>query len=148
MAKSNLAVQNDCTRCAMRTGRPFSGLSPDAAAALNKIKLTTTCPNGTVLFAQGERARGVFILRSGRAKLTAASPSGESVVVSVAKAGDFLGAGACLLGLPCEISAQTIERSEVSFVGRDDFVRFVDTHLDAAMHASICCETRSATTTR
>ena len=89
----------------------------------------------------------MFILRTGHANVTTRSNDGKTVVVSIARPGAVLGVSACILGAPYEISAETIETEQVSFVRREDFLRFIDAHSDAAMHAAICCEVVSAAKT-
>ena len=132
----NLAIQDHCPECAMRDARPFCCLSPDSVAALDRLKFTSVYPKGSVLFVEGEKSRGVFILCIGRVKLTTSSSEGKTLIVSIAEAGQMIGASASILGAPYEVSAETIEPAQVNFVRRDDFLRFIESHSDAAMRAA------------
>ena len=49
----------------------FCDFPPTVADALEQEAVTTTYPTGAVLFAEGQAARGVFIVRRGRVKLFA-----------------------------------------------------------------------------
>src|SRR6185295_198327 len=53
---------------------------------------------GCVLFAEGEPARGVYILRSGRATVSISSTEGRVVTLRMAQAGEVLGLNAVLRG--------------------------------------------------
>ena len=43
---------------------------------------------------------------------------------------------ATILGRPYEVSAETIEPSQLNFIKRDDFLKFLNTHLEACMHTA------------
>ena len=132
----NLTIHDRCTECANLPERPFCNMSTPSVAALDALKFTSVYPKGSVLFVEGETARGVFILCSGRAKLTTSSTEGKTLIVALAEPGEVLGASATILGMPYELSAETLEPSQVNFIRRDDFLRFIETHSDAAMHAA------------
>ncbi|HET7433384.1 MAG TPA: Crp/Fnr family transcriptional regulator [Thermoanaerobaculia bacterium] len=103
---------------------------------LNAIKFTSVYPKGSVLFVDGEEPRGVFILCSGRAKLTTSSTEGRTLIVKIAEAGEVLGASATILGRAYEVSAETLEPSQLNFIKRDDFLRFLNSHPEACMHTA------------
>ncbi len=48
----------------------------------------------------------------------------------------MLGASATILGRPYEVSAETLEPSQLNFIKRDDFMRFLGTYSDACMHTA------------
>lgn len=132
----NLAVHNNCVDCAVRAERLFCDMSKEAVAALDAIKFTGIYPKGSLLFVEGEDPRGVFIICSGRAKLTTSSTEGKTLIVKIAEAGEVLGASAAILGKPYEVSAETLEPSQMNFIKRDDFLRFLNTNVEACMHAA------------
>jgi CRP/FNR family transcriptional regulator len=80
---------------------------------------------GAYLFTAGESARGVFMLRRGRVKLTMDSADGKTLILKVAEPGDFLDLGACVLGRPHEVTAEVLEESAVQFVPQPDFMRLI-----------------------
>ena len=55
-------------------------------------------PQGKVLFAAGELARGIYILRSGRATSSISSHEGRVVILRIALPGDVLGLNSVLRG--------------------------------------------------
>ena len=132
----NIDIQNNCAACARSAERTFCNMSPATMQTLDAIKFTGVYPKGSVLFVDGEEPRGVFILCSGRAKLTTSSSEGKTLIVKIAEPGEVLGASATILGRPYEVSAETIEPSQLNFIKRDDFLRFLNGHTEACMHTA------------
>ncbi len=132
----NLEVEYNCSACRVRADRLFCNMSDSAVAALDTVKFTGLYPKGSLLFVEGEEPRGVFILCSGRAKLTTSSTEGKTLIVKIAEPGEVLGASATILGKPYEVSAETIEPSQLNFVKRDDFLKYLNTHAEACLHTA------------
>ena len=132
----NIAIQNNCAACSRGAEQLFCNMSPEAMKMLDAIKFTSVYPKGSILFVDGEEPRGVFILCSGRAKLTTSSAEGRTLIVKIAETGEVLGASATILGRPYEVSAETLEPSQLNFIKRDDFLRFLNTHTEACMHTA------------
>ena len=132
----NLDVHDHCNDCTVRRERLFCNMSDETMAALDAIKFTTVYPKGSVLFVEGEQPRGVFILCSGKAKLTTSSTQGKTLIVKIAEPGEVLGASAAILDRMYELSAETLEPAQVNFIKRDDFMRFLNEHSEACMHTA------------
>jgi CRP/FNR family transcriptional regulator len=132
----NLDVHNNCPACTVRAERLFCNMSSEAIEALDQIKFTGIYPKGSLLFVEGEEPRGIFILCAGRAKLTTSSTEGKTLIVKIAEVGEVLGASATILGKPYEVSAETIEPAQMNFIKRDDFLKFLNSHVDACMHTA------------
>lgn len=132
----NLDIHNNCSDCDVRGSRVFCNMSTSTVSALDSIKFTGVYPKGSLLFVEGEQPRGVFILCSGRAKLTTSSTEGKILIVKIAEAGEVLGASATILGKPYEVSAETIEPAQLNFVKREDFLKFLNVYSEACMHTA------------
>src|SRR5205823_2061613 len=132
----NLDLHNTCTDCSVRAERLFCNMSPASVSALETVKFTGVYPKGSLLFVEGEQPRGVFIICSGRVKLTTSSTEGKTLIVKIAEEGEVLGASATILGKTYEVSAETIEPSQVNFIKRDDFLKFLNTSAEACMHTA------------
>jgi CRP/FNR family transcriptional regulator len=132
----NLSIEDNCTDCVLRKDRPFCDMAPEAVAAMGSVKFTGVYPKGSTLFVEGEQPRGVFILCNGRAKLTTTSSEGRTLIVKIAGPGEVLGASATLLGTPYEVSAETLEPSQVNFIRHDDFLRLLNAYPEACMHTA------------
>lgn len=132
----NLAIAEHCGQCPVRASHAFCNMQPEPVDALDSIKFTAAYPKGALLFVEGEQPRGVYILCSGRAKLTTTSTEGRTLIVKIANHGEILGASAAILGKPYEVSAEMLEPSQVSFIRRDDFLRFLNAYSEACMHTA------------
>src|SRR5215211_422704 len=77
---------------------------------------------GKVLFAAGEPARGVFILRTGRATVSISSSEGRVVILRIAQSGDVLGLSSALRNESYKTTVQTIEPARTNFIPREQLV--------------------------
>jgi len=133
----NLALVEHCSQCAERQANGgFCNMAAEPVEALDSIKFTAAYPKGALLFVEGEQPRGVFILCRGLAKMTTTSSEGRTLIVKIAKPGEILGVSAAILGKTYEVSAETLEASQVSFIRRDDFLRFLNAYTEACMHTA------------
>ena len=130
----NLNVNHNCSGCPARTNpNRFCNMSAKVIEAMERIKFTAVYPKGSLLFVEGEAARGVYILCSGKVKLTTSSTEGRTLIVRVLEAGEVIGASAVILDRGYEVSAETIEPSQVNFIRREDFMQFVTSEKEAMM---------------
>jgi CRP/FNR family cyclic AMP-dependent transcriptional regulator len=132
----NLELHNNCSDCSVRTNHMFCNMSAPTLAALDSVKFTSVYPKGSVLFVEGEDPRGVFVLCSGRVKLSTSSSEGRTLIVKIAEPGEVLGASSAILGRSYEVSAETIEPAQLNFVRRDDFLRLLSAHTEACLHTA------------
>jgi CRP/FNR family transcriptional regulator, cyclic AMP receptor protein len=132
----NLDLHNNCTECTVRAERLFCNMSPTAISAMEAVKFTGVYPKGSLLFVEGEEPRGVFIICSGKVKLTTSSTEGRTLIVKIAEEGEVLGASATILGKTYEVSAETLEPAQVNFIKRDDFLKYLNTNAEACMHTA------------
>src|SRR3954451_23190703 len=132
----NLEVEYNCNECSVRAERLFCNMSEAVVRALDGVKFTRLYPKGSLLFVEGEDPRGVFILCSGRAKLTTSSTEGKTLIVKIAEPGEVLGASATILGKPYEVSGETIEPAQLNFIKRDDFLKLLGASGEACMHTA------------
>lgn len=80
---------------------------------------------GRVLFAEGEPARGVYILRSGRASVSISSSEGRVVLLRVAQAGDVLGLNSVLRNCFYETTVKTLEPCRTDFISRVELIELM-----------------------
>ena len=133
----NLALVEHCNNCPQReTNGGFCNMAAEPVEALDTMKFTGAYPKGALLFVEGEQPRGVFVLCRGQAKLTTTSSDGRTLIVRIAKPGEILGVSAAMLGRPYEVSAETLEASQVSFIRREDFLRLLSSYSEACMHTA------------
>jgi len=92
-------------------------------------------PKGSVLFAEGQKVQGVYILRDGRLKLSLGSDNGKSLILGLMGRGAVLDLPAAILGLPHAATAEVVTSAKLSFLSRDDLLRRLRA-TDAAAYAA------------
>ncbi|HET8783569.1 MAG TPA: Crp/Fnr family transcriptional regulator [Pyrinomonadaceae bacterium] len=97
-----------------------------AVDALNIRKLDSLHGRGSVLFSEGESARGIYILRTGRATVSISSSEGRVVILRMAHAGDVLGLNAVLRNCAYEATVKTLEPARVNFISRAELLELLD----------------------
>jgi len=81
---------------------------------------------GTVIFVQGDPGSTLYLVESGRVKISASSPAGKEVILALHGPGDFFGELALLDGEPRSADAVAQEPCELLLLQRADFVRFLE----------------------
>jgi CRP/FNR family transcriptional regulator len=131
-----LEITENCLICKLRHSGFFCELPSPSLQDLEKIKYASAYPQGSVLFVEGQSARGVYLLCSGRVKLSTTSRDGKTLILRIAQAGEVLGLHASVSGKPYELTAETLQPCQLDFVKRDDFLRFLQNHGDACLNAA------------
>jgi CRP/FNR family transcriptional regulator, cyclic AMP receptor protein len=111
-------------------------LSPEVLERLNSIKSSATYPKSAILFTEGQLPRGVFVLCGGRAKLTASSAEGKTIMLKLAQPGEVLGLSAVISNLPYEVTAELAEPAQVNFIPRDALIKFLKDHGEVALRVA------------
>jgi CRP/FNR family transcriptional regulator, cyclic AMP receptor protein len=120
------AQQQETDEAAMgRQGADFRSLL-QAIHSSNISNLSLVHPRGKVLFTEGETARGVFILRTGRATVSISSSEGRLVILRIAQAGDVLGLNSVLRNASYNITVKTVESCRTEFIPRKELVDLME----------------------
>lgn len=96
-----------------------------AIHAANVSNLSLLHPRGKVLFAEGEPARGVHVLRTGRATVSISSSEGRVVILRLAQAGDVLGLNSVLQNAAYETSVKAIEPCRTDFISHAELIELM-----------------------
>ena len=120
-----LEVNDSCVECKVRSADHFCSFDTDLLKSFEALKYATVFPKGAVLFVEGQSPRGVFMLCSGRIKLTTCSMDGKALITRIAESGEVLGLSAAVSGAPYMVTAETLVPSQVNFIRREDFLRFL-----------------------
>jgi len=120
----------------MREEHLFCQLTPAALQRLNEIKATATYPGSAILFMEGQAPRGIFVLCSGKAKLSTSSRKGKTVITAMAAAGDVLGLSATISSHPYEVTAEMIEPGQANFINRRALLEFLKEHGEVALRVA------------
>jgi len=129
-----LQIADNCEKCSLR--KAGDCLDPQALRDLNACTHSSSYPQHAVLAAEGQPARGVFIVCQGRVKLTSTSKDGKSVIFRIAQAGELVGLSAVISNQCYESTAETLVPTQVRFVGASDILRIARTYPEAAVHVA------------
>lgn len=102
-----LEMVENCVSCTLREQHRFCNFSPALQAQFDGLGHHSIFPAGALLFVEGQRPRGVYVLCSGHVKLSTTSASGRVLILKVAGPGEVLGLSAILSGTVCELTAET-----------------------------------------
>jgi CRP/FNR family transcriptional regulator, cyclic AMP receptor protein len=95
--------------------------------ALGIAKSVKTYRKNQVIFAQGDPAPDVLLIRKGRVKRTVVSRSGKEAIVGILGPGDFFGEW-CLSEQPvCIATATAMEPATILVIGKDEMLRALHT---------------------
>lgn len=135
-APYGLNILDNCLACPVREEHLFCNLPPLALQRLNEIKSTAVYPSGAVLFIEGQQPRGVFVLCTGKVKLSTSSSEGKTVITKISDAGDVLGLNATISNHSYEVTAEMIEPGQANFIPRDALLRFLREHGEVALRVA------------
>src|ERR1051325_6454422 len=96
-----------------------------AIPGIVRVSRSRIYPRGATVFHEGNIARGVYVLSSGRAKVSISSADGKKLIIRIARAGDVLGLYAGLTGRPFEATAEMVESGRVDFISRTDLLNLM-----------------------
>ena len=103
----------------------FRSLS-HALHTANPTTLSLWQARGNVLFTEGEQARGVYILLTGRATVSISSSGGKVVILRVAQSGDVLGLNSTLRDCSHDATVQTLEPCRTNFITRSELMALME----------------------
>lgn len=124
---------SSCMQCDARPDRAFCEMPVEALQVFDSLKSIAPYPKGSMLFAEGRPPRGVYVLCSGRAKLTVCSETGKRLLVRVAGPGEVLGLGAAISGTNYELNAELLDAAKVAFVRRKELITFLRQYPEICM---------------
>jgi CRP/FNR family cyclic AMP-dependent transcriptional regulator len=122
---------DNCLKCKIRQSRVFCNLNASALETFEKIKYATAYPKGAILFIEGQMPRGIYVLCRGRVKLSLSDANGKTLIFKIVWPGEVLGLSASMSGKPYDLTAETLEPCQLSFVKREDLLRFLKHDSDA-----------------
>lgn len=108
------------------SSRFLRSLSNNATHEFRSLMRFSSCPTGTVLFAEGQMPLKTYLLFRGNVKLSVNSSDGKRFIVRIANPGEILGLAS---GLECcahEATAETCYPCDIGSVDCSEFLRFLE----------------------
>ena len=106
----------------------FSTLSNEEIKQLKAIGREKRCAKGELIFIEGQKTRGFFLVISGRVKVYKLSPEGREQILKLTESRETFAEAAIFAGDVYPASAQALEPSFLLFFPKDDFQRLLETH--------------------
>jgi CRP/FNR family transcriptional regulator, cyclic AMP receptor protein len=131
-----LEIIESCMNCPHREDRLFCNLPGAAVKKLSEITSPSTYPKSATLFVEGQSPRGVFILCSGKVKLSTSSADGKTLILRISEIGEVLGLAAVVSGKPYQATADVLEPTQANFISRNDFLAFLRENGEAALRVA------------
>lgn len=109
----------------------FCDLSPETEQALTAIKEKKQFPMNEIVFASGQVPCCIYFLLKGKAQMFANLELSEKNLVRSIAPDEILGLTEAIANLPYETSVKTLMPCLFECIGRDDFIRFLQTEPEA-----------------
>jgi len=114
----------------------FCNLHDRALRRFGEIGIAISFPGRSILFAENQRADGVFVVCNGQLKLSTISKEGRTMILRLAGPGDVLGLSATMGNLPHEVTAETLEPTRVKSLRKGAFLDLLEKHSEVGKNAS------------
>lgn len=122
-----------CVDCPNQTACAVSCLPEDARNSFRALARIHHYGRGMTVVRQGERAGGVFIIRSGLVRMFCATRSGRMRTVRMATASGILGLMESISGATHGLSVKTLAPTELEYIARARLVGFLLEHPQLAV---------------
>ena len=117
----------------------FCNLDAEALRDFGSIGVQANLPKGAMLFREDGPSHGVFVICTGQVKLSCTSREGRTLILKIAMPGDVLGLGAVISGSTYEVTAETIEPTQIKSIRREtSSLFFRNTVKQASMPLNRC----------
>lgn len=126
MEKSHKNVT--CGTCKVRHDSLFAQFCDKELDHLEDHKACSFHKKNQSLFLDGSFPRGVYCINEGKVKIYTRGDNGKEQIIRIAKAGEIVGFKAMFSGDPYNVSAETIEESNICFISKEDFLNMMDTN--------------------
>jgi len=124
----------DCSSCFMRSLSIFNQLRSEDISCLNEHKKHILFKKGKIIFNEGQRPSGVYIVYSGKVKIQKSGPNGKAQIVRLTKEGDVIGYRSLISGENYHASAETLEDTTLCFLSKDTFFQLITNNSSVSMN--------------
>lgn len=118
---------------ALRSVPLFASLDDDSARDLRNLLSEKTVPQNTRLFRQGESGDAMYLIESGRVRISIRDDEDQELTLAELAQGDFFGEMSLIDGRQRSADAKVIEDSRLAVLSREAFLSFVRKKPDVAL---------------
>lgn len=109
-------------------------LSRPSLEAVAKASTRMNFENGELIYTEGERATGAYIVLRGKVKLVANSSDGKALILRIARPGEMISLSAALSERGNDTSAEAVEPTAVLFIAAANLNHLMEATPDMAFH--------------
>lgn len=124
-APRRVIAPDDCLHCNLRKAGDFCQLPEPLITQFNTLGHLTLYPAKATLLEEGQIPRGVYIICSGRIKLSIGARDGKTIILKIAGERGVLGLSAVVSGRPSPITITTVGLCQIKFIEQDTFLRLL-----------------------
>ena len=118
---------------ALRSVPLFASLDDEAATELRSLLSDKRVPPNTRLFRQGDKGDAMYLIESGRVRISIRDDDDEELTLAELAQGDFFGEMSIIDGRQRSADARVIEDAQFAVLSRDAFLSFVRSNPDVAL---------------
>ena len=111
----------------------FASLDDEAARELRSLLSDKRVPQNTRLFRQGDKGDAMYLIESGRVRISLRDDDKQEVILAELAQGDFFGEMSLIDGRQRSADANVIEDARLAILSRDAFLSFVRSNPDVAL---------------
>ena len=115
----------EMTLDAIRSVPLFASLDDEAAGDLRNLLSVREVPNGAALFRAGDQGDAMYLIESGRVRITISDDDQKEIVLAELAQGDFFGEMAIIDGKQRSADATVSEDARLAVLSRENFLGFI-----------------------
>jgi uncharacterized membrane protein len=128
-----MSVSGVVTLEELRSVPLFASLDDAATSELRNLLVIHDVAGRTPLFRSGDSGDALYLIESGRVRISVRDADGSDVTLAELAGGDFFGEMALLDGKPRSADATVVEDARFAILSRENFLRFVRANPDVAL---------------
>ncbi len=128
-----MSVSGVVTLEELRSVPLFASLDDSATSELRNLLVIEDVPGKTALFYSGDSGDALYLIESGRVRISVRDADGSDVTLAELAGGDFFGEMALLDGKPRSADATVIEDARFAILSRENFLKFVRANPEVAL---------------
>ena len=118
---------------ALRSVPLFASLDDEAARELRNLLSDKNVPQNTRLFRQGDKGNAMYLIESGRVRISIRDDDDHELTLAELAQGDFFGEMSIIDGRQRSADANVIEDAQLAILSRDAFLSLVRNNPDVAL---------------
>ncbi len=111
----------------------FRGITQEEMAALDRMTSMTSAKKKTPIFLPGDPARQVYLLKSGRVKISRTAEDGREFTLALLKPGDIFGEPEVLDGTARDTMAEALDDAQLCIIRGEDFIAMLSKSPDLSL---------------